>query len=258
MRGDRQELQSGRRTVHAAGQTVVVLRGYRIWGGGSMGSILAAISHGGVPLTSPRWNGAVSIVMARAQKLKVYRTVAGFNDAYVAAPSQKAALKAWGSDRDLFARGIAELVTDPVLTAEPLASPGVVVKHSRGTTAEQITAMPDPEPRMQQEKCSDRPKTSRQSTKSEPPARSKPAPKPKPSSEKLEAAEAKLETVKSDYAGRMKALAYQAAKLAREQRDLEKRQREDVGAADAAVEEERQSYDDAMREWRKGSRGNQA
>jgi hypothetical protein len=46
--------------------------------------------------------------MARASKLKVYRTAAGFHDAYVAAPSQKAALAAWGSDHDLFARGGAE------------------------------------------------------------------------------------------------------------------------------------------------------
>ncbi len=196
-------------------------------------------------------NSAVSIVMARAQKLKVYRTVAGFNDAYVAAPSQKAALEAWGSDRDLFARGIAELVTDPALTAEPLASPGVVVKHSRGTTAEQIKAMPNPEPRTQQEDGSDRTRTSKQSIKSKRPAPPKPTPKPKPSSEKLEAAEAKLETVKSNYAGRMKALADQEAKLARERRSLEKQKSDDVGKAETAVEDERRAYDTALRQWRK-------
>jgi len=195
--------------------------------------------------------------MARAQKLKVYRTVAGFNDAYVAAPSQKAALEAWGSDRDLFARGIAELVTDPALTAEPLASPGVVVKHSRGTTAEQIKAMPDPEPQRQQAESSDRSKASKRSVRSKPAAPSKPAPKPKPSRAKLEAAEAKVETVTSDYAGRIKALAEQEAKLAQERRSLEEQQRQDVGAADAAAEHERQAYDDAMRRWRKAS-GNQS
>ena len=80
--------------------------------------------------------------MARSSKLKVYRTPIGFHDAYVAAPSQKAALEAWGSDHDLFARGAAELVTDAALTAAPLASPGTVVKRSRGTTAEQIAALP--------------------------------------------------------------------------------------------------------------------
>jgi len=184
--------------------------------------------------------------MARAQKLKVYRTVAGFNDAYVAATSQKAALEAWGSERDLFARGIAELVTDPALTAEPLASPGVVVKHSRGTTAEQIKAMPSPEPRTARGDVSGRPETSKQ------PQKPKSAPKPKPSSARLEAAEAALETVAADYGGRMKGLADREAKLARERRELEEQHRADVGAAAAAVEVERQRYDAAMRQWRKG------
>ncbi|MCP2775198.1 hypothetical protein, partial [Salmonella enterica] len=57
--------------------------------------------------------------MPRAAKLKVYRTPIGFHDAYVAAPSQKAALQAWGSDADLFARGVAEQVADPALMEEP-------------------------------------------------------------------------------------------------------------------------------------------
>jgi hypothetical protein len=47
--------------------------------------------------------------VARTQKLKVYRTPIGFHDAYVAAPSKKAALEASGSDANLFVRGIAEL-----------------------------------------------------------------------------------------------------------------------------------------------------
>jgi hypothetical protein len=183
--------------------------------------------------------------MARAQKLKVYRTVAGFNDAYVAAPSQKAALEAWGSERDLFARGIAELVTDPALTAEPLASPGVVVKHSRGTTTEQINAMQAPEPRTTRRGDSDHTEASIQ------PRKPKPAPKPKPTSAKLEAAETALETVTANYDGRVKALADREVKLARERRDLEKQQQDEVGAAEAAVIEARQAYDVALREWRK-------
>ena len=51
----------------------------------------------------------------RKTKLKVFRTPIGFHDAYVAAPSQKAALEAWGSDSNLFAAGVAELVTDAEL-----------------------------------------------------------------------------------------------------------------------------------------------
>jgi hypothetical protein len=37
--------------------------------------------------------------MPRAAKLKVFRTPIGFHDAYVAAPSQKAALEAWEATR---------------------------------------------------------------------------------------------------------------------------------------------------------------
>ena len=47
-----------------------------------------------------------------ARKLKVYRTPIGFHDAFVAAPSQKTALKSWGADVDLFAYGAAEVVSD--------------------------------------------------------------------------------------------------------------------------------------------------
>ena len=187
--------------------------------------------------------------MARAEKLKVYRTAAGFNDAYVAAPSQKAALAAWGSDKDLFARGIAELVTDPALTAEPLASPGVVVKHSRGTTVEQIKAMPDPEPRQALRSGTGRPAASKPPQKSKPAP--KPVPKPKPSSAELEAAENALATLTADYDRIMKALADREAKLTRERRDLEKQQRDSVGAAEAAVNKARDAYDGALRHWRK-------
>ena len=76
----------------------------------------------------------------RKQKLKVYRRPIGFHDALVAAPSQKAALEAWGASTDLFARGLAEMVTDPALTKAPLAAPGKVVKVSRGSKAEQLRA----------------------------------------------------------------------------------------------------------------------
>ena len=202
--------------------------------------------------------------MARTQKLKVYRTAAGFNDAYVAAPSQKAALAAWGSDKDLFARGVAELVTDPALMAEPLASPGTVVKHSRGTTAEQIRSLPDlppPTPKPTTSKHEDaagRGPTSKQAKQAKPArtaAPAKPAPKPKPPSARLDAAEDALAAIKSDYHGKMKALADREAALARERRTLEKRQREDVGTAEATVDDERRAYDTAMQRWRRSKGG---
>ena len=64
-------------------------------------------------------------------------------NASVATPRQceamlKAALEAWGTDANLFARGLAEFVTDPRLTKEPLAKPGQVIKRARGTAAQHL------------------------------------------------------------------------------------------------------------------------
>jgi hypothetical protein len=72
-------------------------------------------------------------VAARKQKLKVFRTPIGFHDAYVAAPSRKAALEAWGSGTDLFSAGIAEEVKEQSGKAAKAAlkAPGEVVRVSR-------------------------------------------------------------------------------------------------------------------------------
>ena len=105
-----------------------------------------------------------------ARKLKVYRATAGFYDAYVAAPSQKAAIEAWGADPQIFARGNAEVVTDPALTEEPLARPGVVVRRNRGTVSDQLAALGRERPRK---------RTAREAKKPQP-APKKVAPKPPP------------------------------------------------------------------------------
>ena len=196
--------------------------------------------------------------MARATKLKVYRTVAGFHDAYVAAPSQKAALKAWGSDRDLFARGIAEQVTDPALTAEPLAAPGTVVKRSRGTSAEQIAALPDPQPDTPERDAPTgkvrakppSPGSAKAKSKSppKPPPRAKPD--PKPSGTALDAAEETLAAVKADYAGRERALAAREAALTRERRAFDRDRAAALDAAQTARDDAQARYDAALRTWR--------
>src|SRR3546814_19220471 len=76
-----------------------------------------------------------------ARGLKVYKIPIGFHDAYVAAPTQQAAIEAWGSDKDVFQRKQAELVTDPALTQAPLESPGKFIKRLRGTAAAQLAAL---------------------------------------------------------------------------------------------------------------------
>lgn len=183
--------------------------------------------------------------MARAPKLKVYRTAAGFHDAYVAAPSQKAALAAWGSDHDLFARGIAELVTDPDLTAEPLASPGVVVKRSRGSAAEQIAALPDRKPRAAPD---DKPAVASKPT----PAKPKPPKprRPKPDRAAVEKAEEALEAMQRDQARQLSDLAKREAALARERRSLEREHETARRETQAALEAEQHAYDADLRAWR--------
>src|SRR3989337_1013735 len=77
-------------------------------------------------------------------KLKVFRTSSGFHDSYVPAPRRAAALRAWGANTALFAMGAAEQVTDARLRAEPLAKPGEIVKRSRGSAGEHLSAAGKP------------------------------------------------------------------------------------------------------------------
>ena len=189
--------------------------------------------------------------MARVQKLKVYRTVAGFYDAYVAAPSQKAALEAWGSDRDLFARGIAEQVTDPALMAEPLVSPGTVVKHSRGTTAEQIAALPEQRaPAAPRDADADADADADPKPTAKPRAKPQAKPKPRPKRDELDAAEEALTSLQADFDRKKKDLAEREAALARDRRALEQVRSSSIEAAKDALRGQKQAYEEAVRRWR--------
>ncbi|MEA1014112.1 hypothetical protein [Sphingosinicella sp. LY1275] len=180
--------------------------------------------------------------MARAAKLKVFRLPIGFHDAYVAAPSQKAAAEAWGTDSGVFARNEAELVTDPELAAEPLASPGQVVKRLRGTAAEQIAALGNGEP-------TDAPRLSPGSKpKPKPPSK----PKPRPSRATLDEAEAALAAAEGRYDAELKDLREREAALARERKALEARQEKERARLAALRETEEAAYREAMRRWREG------
>lgn len=171
--------------------------------------------------------------MAAPKKLKVFRTSIGFHDAYVAAASQKAAMEAWGSDKDLFARGEAELVTDPKLTAEPLASPGTVVKRLRGTAAEHLAALPDEAP-------AEKPA----------PATAKKKQAPRPSRASLDAAERALAKAAERQADALRALAEREAELARERRALVKAQEEEMAHLGRARDKAAAAFEEAIRRWR--------
>lgn len=84
--------------------------------------------------------------MPRKPRLKVYAAAAGFSEAVVAAPSQKAALQAWGARDDYFAHGVARVVDDAETVAAALAQPGVVLKRPVGS-AEDFVAAAKPPPR---------------------------------------------------------------------------------------------------------------
>ena len=171
--------------------------------------------------------------MPRAQKLKVYCTPIGFHDAYIAASSQKAALEAWGSDANLFARGVAEQVTDPRLMAEPLARPGKVIRKLRGTAEEQIAALPEDQPKP-------RAKSPRPAAK----------PKPRPSRAPVEDAEQALVGLEERQREQRKQLARREAELARERRELEERQRKELDRASKARDRAEANYEKALAKWR--------
>ncbi|HTM95268.1 MAG TPA: hypothetical protein VL100_05575 [Croceibacterium sp.] len=116
------------------------------------------------------------------RKLKVFRTAIGFHDAYVAAPSRKAALAAWGADADLFARGVAEEVTDAKLAREPLAHPGEVIRVSRGGLADHLKALPKRKANAAAGTAEKEPAKPRRAAK----------PKPPPKRDKVDAAEKAL------------------------------------------------------------------
>jgi hypothetical protein len=174
--------------------------------------------------------------MARFRNLKVYRTSAGFHDAYVAAPSQKAALEAWGVDRNLFGLGLAEIVTDAALAREPLSKPGEVIKRPRGTEAEQIAAL----------SAGDRPRGSSRKQRAAP--RRKRA--PRPSRSNLDAVEAALEQARARHKIATGKLAEQEAELERRKRALQQDQASEIEQLEREHDRARSAHAAALEKWR--------
>lgn len=171
-------------------------------------------------------------------KLKVFTTPIGFHDAYVAAPSRAAALCAWGSERDLFARGLAHEVTDPALTRDPLAQPGTVIRRSRGSAAEQFAALSEAEgPARSKRRHGDAP------------APAAPPP-PRPSRNALDQAKAALESAVARHRQEDEAAQARVAEAQRQQRDLRRRNAREAKDLQTALDDARDRYDRAMHRWR--------
>ena len=159
-------------------------------------------------------------------KLKVFRTSSGFHDSYVAAPSRAAALRAWGANTDLFAMGAAEQVTDARLMAEPLAKPGEIVKRSRGSAGEHLSAAGKPKAK----------KTSAEAIRAR-------KPKPPPSRSKLDETDRRLAEAESRY-GRLREELDEEAKLLNEKRGKLRRRHE------AEIEKHRARRDVAAKDYK--------
>lgn len=67
------------------------------------------------------------------RKLKVFQAQFGFYDTVVAAPSQAAALRAWGIHQNLFASGDARVTTDEAAVKAALAHPETPLRRAVGT-----------------------------------------------------------------------------------------------------------------------------
>ena len=170
--------------------------------------------------------------------LKVFRTSAGFHDAYVAAPSRKAALQAWGAHVDLFARGMAEQVTDEKLTAEPLKRPGEVIMLSRGGLADQLKALsPLKKPKA---KAKGGGEASR-------PARPRTAKPPK--RDALDRAEAALEDANRRHAAAIEELEAERAKIERKIDALRSRQDKELARLQRKERDAHEAYRDALNRW---------
>ena len=180
----------------------------------------------------------------KPRALKVYRTAIGFHDAYVAAPSMKAALAAWGTDKNLFARGAAELVEDPALTAAPLAQPGEVVRVVRGSPAEHVEALGK-----QSVKPPKRSRTKPPAEASAPPPPAKPPP-PRPSRAALDRAEQAEARLRERHEAERERIAERKAALAEEERKLRARQRDEANAASETLDRAKDKFEAEMQAWR--------
>ena len=179
----------------------------------------------------------------RTQKLKVFRTPIGFHDAYVAAPSQKAALEAWGAESNLFAQGIAEQVTEPELMAEPLQRPGEVIRRLRGSAKEQLAAVGTAAAARGRRRPSPRPSPASGR------GRGRVAKPPKPSRAEVDRAEAALDEAETRQRREQRDMEREIEGLERRRRELLRRHEAERDELQASRDRARASYERAIRAW---------
>lgn len=174
--------------------------------------------------------------------LKVFRTSAGFQDAYVAATSRKAALAAWGARSNLFASGIAEEVTDPEYGSAALAEPGKVIRAPRGTAAEHLAAAAKGKKAPGAPAQRPTPRTGKDET----PAQKR---KPRPSRAKLAKAEADIAKLENGLARKLSAIDARIDRLRNEREQLRKERDRALSLLEDRREREGKAYRAAMAQW---------
>ena len=134
----------------------------------------------------------------------------------------------------MFARGIAEVVTDPALSKEPLANPGKVIKRLRGTAAEQVAALPMGKKRgsAKRDRKPDKPLA------------------PRPSRDALDAAEQALADAARRQQTEIKQIEAEIAALDKKRRAEVKRHEGETDKLEKQRETRAEAYRRAMEKWR--------
>jgi hypothetical protein len=123
------------------------------------------------------------------RKLKVFQAQFGFYDTVIAAASQAAALRAWGTRQNLFASGEAKLADDEAAVAVALKYPETPLRRAVGSK-DAFQIEPTSLPKVPHAPKPPTPKTA--ATKRGAKAVASPAPKRAPDRRHLDAAEAAL------------------------------------------------------------------
>ena len=168
-----------------------------------------------------------------ARRLKVYRARLGFEDSVVAAPSQGAALAAWGVRQNLFAEGGAAIETDPEAVAAALKHPGTPLRRPVGgqggfTREARAPETLPPAKRPPAAGAEARPSPSK--------------PKPKPDRGELDAAEAALARLEQAHQAELEELQRRRRRLEDVVADTERSWRRTRAAAERRIDKARRAF----------------
>lgn len=177
--------------------------------------------------------------MAKApgRRLKVFVAQIGFYDTVVAAASQAAALKAWGTHQNLFAGGQARIIDDPQAVEAALEHPEIPLRRVVGTNNPfELDPRGLPE-------IPDAPKKKADAAPAKPPAAAPPKrAKPPADRSKLDQAEAAVRKVDEDRKREEADLRAKQEQLDAEREAAQASYIERRKAATAAVVSARQTY----------------